>query len=408
MAVLCLDLDRFKQINDTLGHSVGDGLLQQTAQRLQTALCAEDTIARMGSDEFTILLPYIARAQDATKAAEKLLKAFEDPFTLDDQEFFISASVGMSVFPHDGTDSAALLRKADVALHRAKEQGKGDYQLYAETMNSLGLERLVMENSLRKALVRNELTVYYQPQVALASGRVIGVEALVRWQHPERGLVPPGEFIPVAEETGLIVPLGEHVLMQACLQGAAWNARGIHTRISVNLSAHQFAQRNLVEMVAATLEQTGFSPQALDLELTESAIIHSGESAVETLHALKALGIRLSMDDFGTGYSSLAYLRRFPFDVLKIDRSFINGLAEDSTGQALVCAMIDLAHALRLKVIAEGVETTAQRGILEDLGCEAVQGFLFSRPLPAEAVEEFLGFNCWQVDIANPIWRKAA
>jgi diguanylate cyclase (GGDEF)-like protein/PAS domain S-box-containing protein len=389
-AVAFVDLDRFKQINDTLGHAVGDRLLQEVADRLAGGIRAEDTIARMGGDEFTLLLPDLDQPEDAAKVAHKLLATLKRPLVLEGQELTITASVGISVFPHDGRDAQALLKNADVAMYRAKEQGGDGCQLYAEAMNAAAFERLVLENHLRKAITLDELTVLYQPQVALATGRIIGVEALVRWRHPGLGMVLPARFIPLAEEIGVIVPLGEWVLREVCRQAALWQAAGQPLRVAVNLSARQFRQRGLAQTVATALAETGLDPGWLDLELTETAIMENGDAAVEILQALKRLGVRLSVDDFGTGYSSLSYLRRFPLDVLKVDRSFVRDLGEDRTDQEVVRAVIDLAHALGLEVIAEGVETQTQWDCLHSLGCDALQGYLFSPAVSAEKLEALL------------------
>ena len=386
VGVLFLDLDRFKHINDTLGHGAGDRLLKVVAERLTECLRAEDTIARMGGDEFTILLPGIDQPDDAAKVAQKLLDAMAAPVTIDDQELFVGGSIGISLFPEDGTDPQTLLKHADIAMYRAKEQGGNGYYLFTQAMNKSALEHLILENSLRKAIARNEFHLVYQPQIDLDTGEVMAVEALCRWRHPDLGVVQPAQFIPLAEETGIIVSIGEWVLNEACRQTALWVAEGDPLRVSVNISARQFTHPGLTEMVASTLERHALDPQWLDLELTESAIMKSPESAVELLHELRALGVRLSLDDFGTGYSSLSYLRQFPFDTLKIDRAFVKGLVEDPVDAAVVRAMVDLARALKLEIVSEGVETDEQCRALQDLGCSIMQGYLFSAPITAERV----------------------
>ena len=389
-ALLFLDLNRFKTINDTLGHAAGDRLLQEVANRLGQCVRSEDTVARMGGDEFTVLLPGIRNPQNAAKVAQTLLNALAVPLRIEGHELHVAASVGISLYPFDGEDAGTLLRNADAAMYRAKEEGHGSYRIYTEAMNTAAFERLVLENSLRVALDRNELLLLYQPQVDLTTGQVIGVEALVRWRHPELGLLPAGRFIPMAEETGLIIPLGEWILRQACRQASEWQAAGRPVPVAVNLSARQLGNGGLADLVESALAETGLEPRWLNLELTESAIMQHKERAAEVLRALKQRGVRISLDDFGTGYSSLAYLRYFPIDILKVDGSFVTRLAEDTTDQALVRGMIDLAHALKMEVIAEGVETAAQENRLSVLGCDAMQGYLFSPPVAAEEMQVFL------------------
>ncbi|MEO7717757.1 MAG: EAL domain-containing protein [Capsulimonas sp.] len=390
VAVLILDIDRFKDVNDTLGHAAGDALLQEVAERLRISLRAEDTLARMGGDEFTLMMPSLKDPQDAAHVAQKLLENLRRPLVIDGHELFVTASIGISVYPHDGDEDSTLLRHADQAMYRAKSQGRNGYQLFTETMNAEALGRLLLEHSLYKGLERKEFTLYYQPQIEMNTWSIGSVEALVRWQHPTLGLLLPGQFIPLAEEIGLIVPLGEWVMREACRQGALWREQGRNIRVAINLSARQFEQVGLVETVQSALLESGFPAEMLDLELTESTIIQNKDSAAETLATLKELGVRICIDDFGTGYSSLSYLRRFPLDVLKIDRSFVTGLAEDVRDQAVVRALIDLAHALDLVVVVEGVENVAQRNTLFDLGCDIMQGFLFSPALSVEDVDVFL------------------
>lgn len=389
-AVLFLDMDRFKQVNDTLGHSAGDRLLLEMAGRLKNSLPAECTLARMGGDEFTVLLPSLGHTEDAAKVAHRLLDAFAPPLRLEGEDLHLSVSVGISIFPSDGADGDTLLRNADAAMYRVKEQGGGGCQLYAEEMNAAARERLLLESSLRRALTQNELVLYYQPQVDIVTGRIRGVEALVRWQHPDLGLVPPTKFIPLAEETGLILPLGNWVLQEAARQAAAWRREGFEVQVAINVSARQFEKRDWPETVAGVLNETGLPADCLELELTEGVIMARGEAVIESLLTLKGLGLRLSVDDFGTGYSSLSYLRRFPLDTLKIDRAFIRGLGADEVDAAIVRAVVDLAHAVNLEVVAEGVETDGQWQVLKRLGCDTLQGYLFSRPLPAAAMGALL------------------
>ncbi len=387
-SVVFVDLDQFKHVNDSLGHAAGDHLLQEVAARFERCLAAEDILVRMGGDEFTLLLPESSAAEDKAAA---LLQALAPALLVEGHELHTAASIGISRFPHDGGDAETLLRCADLAMYQAKERGRSQWQSFSPAMTDAAHERLTLENSLRKAIERDELILLYQPQVSLLTGEIIGTEALVRWQHPELGLIAPSRFIPLAEETGLIVPLGEWVLRTACRQAAKWEHEGRYLRQSVNLSARQLGEANLVTRVRAALDETGLNPRLLDLELTESALVVQGEAAVARLAALRTLGVRISLDDFGTGYSSLAYLRRFPLDVLKVDRSFVMGLsgAEGCARQdeAVVRAIISMAHALDLEVVAEGVETIAQRETLQHLGCDYMQGYLYSRPITPERLE---------------------
>ncbi|HEX5324924.1 MAG TPA: EAL domain-containing protein [Capsulimonadaceae bacterium] len=390
VAVLLLDIDRFKHINDTLGHAVGDELLKEVAEKLSSWLRSDDTLARMGGDEFAVLLPNVPSPADANRVAQKLLESLQGPREINGHEFYITASIGISLYPSDGLDMQTLLRHADMAMYRAKEQGRGNMALYTEAMNVSAFERLVLESSLRKAMEIGELRLHYQPLVELRKGQIVGVEALVRWQHPDLGLVPPSKFIPIAEETGLIVPLGEWVLRTACAQAAVWHAQGLRLQMGVNLSARQFEQVGLVDMVEEVLKETGLDPQWLNLELTESTIIRNHEYASQTLRQLKELGITIAIDDFGTGYSSLSYLCRFPLDALKVDRSFITSLNDSAKDQAVVKGLIDLAHDLDLDVVAEGVETDAQEASLRSLGCNIIQGFLFSPPVPSSELDTLM------------------
>jgi diguanylate cyclase (GGDEF)-like protein/PAS domain S-box-containing protein len=383
LAVLFIDLDRFKNINDTLGHGAGDTVLKEVAERLHGCLRESDTIGRLSGDEFVVLLEEMPQSIHCTEVAQKILAAIARPFVLDTQEFHLTASIGISTYPADSEDLQGLLKNADVAMYRAKELGKNKFQFYSAQMNIHNLERLTLESGLRRALERKELVLHYQPKVDIHSGRISGMEALVRWQHPTRGLILPMQFIPLAEETGLIVPIGEWVLKTACAQNKSWQEQGMPPLcISVNLSARQFAHENLLQDVARVLSETGLDAAFLELEITESMVMHDPEHAVELLNEMKAMGIRISMDDFGTGYSSLSYLKRFPIDSLKIDRSFIKDLPLDGDDAAITRAIIAMAHGLKLKVTAEGVETKEQLGFLNTHKCDEMQGFYFSRPLP--------------------------
>ena len=391
LAVLLLDLDRFKLINDTLGHAVGDELLQLIAERLTNSLREDDTVARQGGDEFLLLLPEIIKIEDAAKLAQKLMEQIRQPLFIGDHELYITASMGMVLYPNDGRDIETLLKNADTAMYRAKEQGRNNYQLYTPTMNARAFERLTLENSLRRALERNEFTVYYQPKVDIQNRQVAGVEALVRWQHPELGLILPGDFIPAAEDTGLIVPIGEWVLHTACAQNKAWQDAGYPpVRVAVNLSARQFQLQNLVQTVAGVLSATGLDPNCLELEITESIAMQNAEFTIKTLNDLKEMGVQISIDDFGTGYSSLSYLKRFPINNLKIDKSFVQEINTDHDNAAIASAVIVLGQSLNLGVIAEGVETEEQLNFLREQNCDEIQGYLFGRPLPAIDMENIL------------------
>jgi diguanylate cyclase (GGDEF)-like protein/PAS domain S-box-containing protein len=394
LAVLFLDVDRFKTINDTLGHVVGDKLLAAVAQRLTRCLREGDTVARLGGDEFGIVLPAAAGVKGVARVAEKILKELGPSFSVDGHELHITASIGISVCPSDGDDADTLVKNADAAMYRAKEQGRDNYQLYAPSMNAMALDRLVLENNLRRAVERCEFALYYQPQVNLQTHEVVGAEALVRWKPPGHELMLPDRFIRVAEETGLIVPIGEWVLRTACAQNKAWQDAGLPPlRVAVNLSARHFRHQALVETVGRALESTGLDPRYLELELTESVLMEGAETTISTLHALKAMGVRLSVDDFGTGYSSLSYLKRFPIDTLKIDQSFVQDITHDSDDAVIATLIISMAHALNLTVVAEGVENQGQVEFLKPHGCDHMQGFLFGRPMPAADFVEYLKRN---------------
>jgi len=391
LAVLFLDLDRFKLVNDTLGHGLGDQLLKIIAKRLVGYVREDDTVARLGGDEFTILLPEIIQVENAAKVARKILQAVREPVHIDIHELYITTSIGIALYPNDGEDAESLLKNADTAMYRAKENGKNNYQLYTPAMNARALDRLTIENGLRRALDRNEFVVYYQPKINIGTGMIVGMEALVRWHSVDRGLIPPGEFIPLAEDTGLIVPIGEWVLRTACAQNKAWQDAGYPPmRVAVNLSARQFQLQNLVEVISRVLKETGLDPCWLELEITESVAMQNAEYTVKMLCELKEMGIQLVIDDFGTGYSSLSYLKRFPISKLKIDKSFVNEIGMDQDNEAIVSTVIVLGQSLKLGVVAEGVETEEQYDFLRQRQCDEMQGYLFGEPVPAEKFEELI------------------
>jgi diguanylate cyclase (GGDEF)-like protein len=391
VALMFMDLDRFKNINDTLGHAAGDALLKEVAVRAKTALHPDDAICRLGGDEFVVLLTDVDGPQGLSEVAHKLLSAVAMPYRLADHEFRVTASIGISTFPDDGIDEASMMKHADIAMYQAKEEGKNTFVFYAHELNSHSMERLAFESSLRHALEEGQLEVYYQPKVDCASGRMTGVEALVRWQHPDLGLVMPGKFIPTAEETGLIVPIGRWVLATACRQQVAWGRQGLPPMsVSVNISGRQFADEHLLADVEEVLAATGIDPTRLEIEVTESVLMRDVRKGIEVLTAFKRRGIRLSIDDFGTGYSSLSTLKRFPVDTLKVDRSFIRELAVSEGDRAIADAIIGMGNTLGLTVVAEGVETGAQVDFLRKRGCNEMQGFYFSRAVPAAGISELL------------------
>ncbi|MBF0392860.1 MAG: EAL domain-containing protein [Alphaproteobacteria bacterium] len=391
VALVLVSLDRFKTVNETLGHQVGDALLREVAARITSAVRNDDTVARMRGDTFCCVLSDLEQTNDANPIIARLLDCFTSSFVLSGHELFVTSSIGISVFPHDGASVDDLLQKAETAMNRSKDKAENTYHFYTPEMNANTIEQLRLETDLRKAIGRNDFVLYYQPKVETDTGRVVGAEALIRWMHPEMGMVPPGRFIPIAEDTGLIIPIGEWALRNACEQIRHWQRSGlVPVPIAVNLSAHQFRQPDLVEMVVRVLEETGVAPSLLELELTESAVMQNAELTVTTLMRLHEHGIGLSIDDFGTGYSSLSYLKRFPIDKLKIDRSFVQDLGTNAAGEEIVTAIVAMARSLNLRVVAEGVETEVQLRLLRQLKCEEVQGYYFSRPVPAERFEEVL------------------
>jgi diguanylate cyclase (GGDEF)-like protein/PAS domain S-box-containing protein len=391
LAIMFLDLDRFKTINETLGHGAGDELLRTAASSLSAVLREEDTVARLGGDEFLFLLPEIDDVEDAARVARKVLTVLDAPFSVHGHELHLTASVGIAMFPLDGDDAETLIRNADTALYRAKEQGGNRYQLYAPAMNAIAYKRLVLENSLRRAIEREEFRLYYQPLVSLRDGTVVGVEALIRWQHPELGLVSPAEFIPLAEETGLIVQLTHWVLRTACRQMKEWHEAGLELMtVAVNISAQRFSAANLPVAVAEALTAARLDGRHLCLELTESVMMENVEETIATLLELKKLHVKISIDDFGTGYSSLSYLKRFPIDTLKIDQSFVRNTPADADDAAIALLIISMAHHLNLSVVAEGVETEEQMRLLRSQQCDIMQGYLVSKPLPGAEMTEML------------------
>ncbi|MFZ5967848.1 MAG: EAL domain-containing protein [Bacillota bacterium] len=391
IAVMFIDLDRFKNINDTLGHAMGDMLLKEVAQRLVQCVRKGDTVARLGGDEFIIILENIKHVEYVVDIVQKIFTSLSHSYLLKDHEIFVTGSIGISIFPMDGEDVDTLIKHADTAMYRAKEQGRNTYQLFTSSMNERAMERLSLENDLRKAIIKNEFLVYYQPQMEIKTGNIIGAEALIRWMHPTMGLVPPGQFIPIAEETGLIEQIGEWVLMEACCQMKAWHNQGFgDMKISVNLSMRQFHQGDLVEKVNAALKNAKLAPKYLDLEITESCAMQDPDFTISVISQLRAQGVTFSIDDFGTGYSSLALLKAFPIHKLKIDKSFIHDIDEVSENLAIVLAIIDMAHRLKLRITAEGVETEKQLELLRIHLCDEVQGYLLSPPLKPEDFEKLM------------------
>ncbi len=384
-------IDNFKTINDTLGHTVGDALLREVANRLSSCLRDTDTVGRLGGDEFGIILPEIGGSEDAAMVARKLIASCAQPHLIEGHELFVSASVGITLFPHDAVDSELLVRNADTAMYRAKELGRNTYQFFTAEMNRNTQDKLRLERDLRHALTKGEFLLHYQPKVSCTTGEITGFEALLRWQHPLRGLVGPVEFIPILEETGLIVPIGEWVLTTACAQAQRWHDEGLGVPgMAVNISGRQIQLADLCQTVKVALETSRLTPACLELELTESQLMKDAEGIIGLLSRLKAMGVKLSVDDFGTGYSSLAYLKRFPLDCLKVDQAFVRDIIADTNDVSITRAIITLAHSLKLKVVAEGVETEGQLGLLIANHCDEIQGYYFSRPLPAEEATALL------------------
>jgi len=391
LAVMFMDLDQFKHINDSLGHAVGDQLLQSVAQRLVGCVRQSDTVSRQGGDEFVLLLPHIEHAEDAALSAQKLLAALVPPHRIDRHDLHISVSIGISIYPADGQDAETLIKNADTAMYHAKENGRNNYKFFEQSMNARAVQRQSVEASLRRALERHEFVLHYQPKINLHSGTIVGVEALIRWQHPQRGLLAPAQFVSIAEDCGLILPIGRWVLREACLQARAWQDAGLPPiTVAVNTSALEFRARDFLENIRATLADTGLEPRHLELELTESVLMRDAESTDSLLHALAGLGVKLAVDDFGTGYSSLSYLRRFPIDTLKIDQSFVNQITSNPDDATLVSAVIGMGKSLKQSVIAEGVETAEQYAFLRAQQCDEGQGYYLGRPMAAEALASLL------------------
>lgn len=385
LAVAFLDLDRFKQVNDTLGHEVGDQLLQEVARRLKSCVRESDVVARLGGDEFVVLLPELKNEQDAAAVARKILSALAGPFILLGHEFRVTGSIGISTFPRGGLDEQTLTKNADIAMYHAKEVGKNNYQFYSEQLTASSLERMALESSLRHALERGEFVLHYQAKRDMVTGQITGMEALLRWEHPDLGTLAPLRFLPIAEETGLIIPIGKWVLETACRQNVAWHAQGLaRVTMAVNLTARQFTDERLVEDIAAALRATGMDPELLELEIAEGLLIRDVERTLGILTKLKAMGVRIAVDDFGTGYSSLSLLQRFPLDTIKIDRSFVHDAPESGANEHLTEAIIALGRALSLTVVAQGVETREQVDFLRRHACDELQGFYFTKPMPAE------------------------
>ncbi len=419
LAVVVMDLDGFKTINDTMGHEAGDQLLHWVAGRLQQGLRSYDLVARsdsqnmgvdlarLGGDEFTVLIPHLKDAENALNLVQRIHEMMRHPFVIEGRQVVLTTSIGIALYPEDGENAATLLKHADTAMYHAKDQGRDNYQFYSASLTQEALRRLDLKSNLRLALERNEFFLVYQPQLDLASGRIQSLEALIRWKHPELGLISPMEFIPVAEESGLIVPIGEWVLRTACADAARWKAAGHPLRMAVNLSAIQFRSPQLVKRVKEILRQTGFAAELLELEVTEGALMDHTEATLETLNALRKEGMQLSLDDFGTGYSSLSYLKRLPLNNLKVDQSFVRGLPSDGESLAIVRAIVALAKNLGFTVTAEGIETEEQAHILNDLKCETLQGYYIGKPVPAEEFDGLLNRH-WSLDELRQIKHGSA
>lgn len=391
LAVMFMDLDQFKHINDSLGHAVGDQLLQSVAKRLVSCVRHSDTISRQGGDEFILLLPYIEHAEDAALSAQKMLAALAPPHRIDQHDLHISVSIGISIFPEDGQNAETLIKSADTAMYHAKENGRNNYKFFEQNMNARAVQRQSIEAHLRHALMRQEFVLYYQPKINLHSGKIVGAEALIRWQHPAHGLLPPIQFVPIAEDCSLILPIGRWVLREACRQARAWQQAGLPPIVvAVNTSALEFRAQDFFENIRVTLAESCLEARYLELELTESILMHDAESTDAVLRALADLGVKLAIDDFGTGYSSLSYLSKFPINTLKIDQSFVSHMTSNAVDASIVSAVISLGKSLKQSVIAEGVETAEQHAFLLAQYCEVAQGFYFSRPLPAREFTDLL------------------
>ena len=406
LALLFLDLDRFKRINDTLGHDIGDKLLQKVAERIVNSIRKSDSVSRvnmemsdacvsrLGGDEFTILLSGLKKAEDLLQVAKRVNEAVRLPMVLEGHDLVVTASIGISIFPLDGEDIYTLMKNADTAMYHAKEKGRNNYQFYKQSLNESSVDKLRLEADMRKAIENDEFELYYQPQIDIKSGKIIGAEALIRWQHPKMGMVPPMQFIPTAEECGLIIPINELVLQSASRQNKKWQDMGLPPiRVSVNISSHQFNNQNIDETIEKSLQTAGLDAQYLEVEITETIIMQKGDATISTLQKIKNLGVRIAIDDFGTGYSSLSYLPSFPIDTLKIDRSFVMGLLNDTTNEAIIKAIIAMGHSMKLNIIAEGVETEDHLHILDSFNCDEAQGYLLSKPLPAGEFAAFLENN---------------
>jgi len=402
LAVMFMDLDRFKHINDSLGHPVGDQLLQSVAQRLLACVRHSDTISRQGGDEFVLLLSFIEHAEDAALSAQKMLASISQPHHIEGHELHINVSIGISVYPDDGRDAETLIKSADTAMYHAKESGRNNYKFFEQGMNDRAVQRQSIEADLRGALERQEFVLYYQPKINLHSGAIVGVEALIRWRHPERGLILPTQFVSIAEDCGLILPIGRWVLREACLQARIWQQTELpRITVAVNTSALEFRDKDFLSNIRATLEDTCLEPIHLELELTESLLMQDAESSDSVLHALSDMGIKLAIDDFGTGYSSLSYLRQFPIDTLKIDQSFVNHMINNADDATIVSAVIGMGKSLNKQVIAEGVETPEQSAFLQGLHCDEGQGYYFGRPVTAEALTGLLKTGALLTDVEH-------
>jgi diguanylate cyclase (GGDEF)-like protein len=398
-ALLFLDLDRFKNINDTLGHEVGDRILCEVAKRLRGLVRETDTLARFGGDEFIVLLEEVPEPKIAVRIARQIVDALATPIEVEQERFHLGGSIGISLFPHNGEDAETLLKCGEVAMYQAKEKGRNTCQFYTPDMNARTRELMLLENSLRLALAREQFVLHFQPQVDIETGRILGVEALVRWNRPDLGMIPPEDFIPMAEETGLIVPMGEWILRAACTQARAWRQAGLPAlRVAVNISPRQFRYPRLADRIRGILTETEMEPGLLELEITESMIMHDVDAAIQTMNELTALGIQLAIDDFGTGYSSLHYLGRFPIRRLKIDRDFVRDITTCAGDAAIASAVIALARTMTLEVVAEGIETREQLAFLKEKECQIGQGYLFSRPLPADELSGILRIGKVSVD----------